>query len=198
MNMQTNPTAIKEVDDQVNAIEAEIMELKQKISKVRKTRPLEPVQDYQLTNKEGAPVKLSELFGDKTDLLLIHNMGQGCSYCTLWADGFNGELDHLESRAAFVVVSPNSPEQQQTFAEKRGWKFKMASSAGTTFTEDLGFVLEPGSTYPGISAFHKDEAGQIFRTGKAFFGPGDDFCGVWPMIDLLKGGEKGWEPKYNY
>ena len=29
-------------------------------------------------------------------LLMIHNMGEACRYCTLWADGFNGFLPHLE------------------------------------------------------------------------------------------------------
>ena len=40
---------------------------------------------------------LLDLFGDRDTLLAIHNMGQGCRYCTLWADGFNGLLPHLES-----------------------------------------------------------------------------------------------------
>ena len=40
-------------------------------------------------------------------------MGRGCSYCTLWADGFNGLRHHFEDRAAFVVVSPDTPEQQK-------------------------------------------------------------------------------------
>src|SRR5579862_7181052 len=111
--MQVNQATIQEVDDQINAIEAELAELKKKLSQVRKTRPLEAIPDYQLTTSEGKPVTLSELFGNKSDLLVIHNMGQGCPYCTLWADGFNGQVDHLESRAAFVVVSPNTPEQQQ-------------------------------------------------------------------------------------
>ncbi len=45
-----------------------------------------------------------EMFGDKKQLLLIHNMGQGCRYCTLWADGFNGFLKHLESVMSVVLV----------------------------------------------------------------------------------------------
>src|SRR6516162_6332847 len=33
-------------------------------------------------------------------LFVIHNMGAGCRNCTLWADGFNGMLRHIENRAA--------------------------------------------------------------------------------------------------
>jgi len=196
--MQTEIESIKSIDDQVNALQLEIEGLKKKLSGLRKTRPLEPVKDYQLTTGEGAPVRLSELFGDKSDLLLVHNMGQNCPYCTLWADGFNGSVDHLENRAAFVVVSPDTPEQQKKFSDLRGWKFKMASVHGTSLPVDLGFELEPGTYYPGVSALYKDPERKIFRTGKAFFGPGDDFCAVWPLIDLLKEGENGWEPKYRY
>ena len=44
----------------------------------------------------------------KRDLIVIHNMGASCPYCTLWADGFNGIYDHLADRAAFVALQPRS------------------------------------------------------------------------------------------
>lgn len=31
--------------------------------------------------------------------------------------------------------------------------------------------------------------------GRAAFGPGDDFCAVWPLFDLLEGGVDGWAPR---
>ena len=40
------------------------------------------VANYEFTNNAG-PVRLAELFGDHEDLILIHNMGVSCSYCTL-------------------------------------------------------------------------------------------------------------------
>ncbi|MDE0061614.1 MAG: DUF899 family protein [Gammaproteobacteria bacterium] len=55
----------------------------------------EPVADYRFATTEGE-ASLSELFGGKDTLLAIHNMGQGCRYCTVWADGFNGFLPHLD------------------------------------------------------------------------------------------------------
>ena len=57
-----------------------------------------------------------QLFGSMKDLFVIHNMGSGCPYCTLWADGYNGIYEHLTSRAAFVIASPDSPAAQQRFA----------------------------------------------------------------------------------
>jgi predicted dithiol-disulfide oxidoreductase (DUF899 family) len=49
-----------------------------------------------------------------------------------------------------------------------------------------------------VSAFHRNDDGTVVRTGKAIFGPGDDFCALWHLLDLLPGGPKGWEPKYKY
>ena len=74
------------------------------------------------------------LFGDKDRLLLIHNMGQGCRYCTLWADGFNGFLPHLESVMSVVLVSKDPPDVQRAFANSRGWRFRLASHGGGDYS----------------------------------------------------------------
>src|SRR5262249_60427720 len=81
-------------------------------------QPVEPqeVMDYTFATRDG-PVRLSQLFGDKASLFVIHNMGASCPYCTLWADGFNGVLPHIENRAAFVVASPDDPQAQEKFKE---------------------------------------------------------------------------------
>jgi peroxiredoxin len=86
----------------------------------------EEVKDYVFTALDGQ-VTLSALFGDKPDLFVIHNMGKSCPACTMWADGYNGVLAHLESRAAFVVTTPDDPQTQQEFAASRGWRFRMVS-----------------------------------------------------------------------
>src|SRR6516164_9513796 len=60
-------------------------------------------------------------------------MGASCPYCTLWADGFNGLLPHIENRAAFVVASPDDPQAQEKFKASRGWRFPMVSHRDSTF-----------------------------------------------------------------
>jgi predicted dithiol-disulfide oxidoreductase (DUF899 family) len=175
-----------------------IREQKQNLVALRRKAKPEPVGAYTFTDHNGARVMLTELFGDKSDLLLIHNMGRHCAYCTLWADGLNGLTPHLENRAAFVVVSKDDPETQKSFYQSRGWTFRMVSSFGTTFNSDLGFEDATGHQMPGVSAFYKDAAGQVTRTGYAYFGPGDDFCALWPMLDLLEEGAAGWAPKFAY
>ena len=161
----------------------------------------ERVEDYELQGREGG-VRLAEMFGDKQDLILIHNMGSECPYCTMWADGFNGALRHLQDRAAFVVVSPNSVDVQQVVREKRGWTFEMFSAEGTSFIKDMGFESE-GVSYnsnamPGVSTFRKNADGTIDRIAKDFFGPGDLYCGVWHLFDLLADGVDEWEARLEY
>ena len=155
----------------------------------------EPVADYGLTGADG-PVRLSQLFGDKEDLVVIHNMGTSCAYCTLWADGFNGVYDHLNNRAAFVVTSPDAPKTQAQFAVGRGWKFPMVSHAGSGFAEDMGYKSERG-WQPGISVFKRD-GDQVLRVSDRPLGPGDPFCSVFHVFDLLAGGLDGWQAKFRY
>ncbi|HZZ90622.1 MAG TPA: DUF899 family protein, partial [Caulobacteraceae bacterium] len=85
---------------------AQIAALREEMRSLQARVEPQEVQDYLVSGWDG-PVKLSDLFGGKRDLILIHNMGTGCSSCTMWADGFNGVYDHLAARAAFVVASPN-------------------------------------------------------------------------------------------
>ncbi len=186
------------MSEELNEIEQEIFRLKAKRLEMRQRRPREAVQDYALLGAGEKTVTLSELFGDRSDLLVIHNMGKGCSYCTLWADGLNGLLPHLESRTAVVLVSKNDPQTQAEFAASRGWKLRMISAQNSPFTRDMGFAGEDGSQYPGCSAFHKDADGKIERTGSTWFGPGDDYCPPWPLFEMLADGINNWEPELKY
>ena len=155
----------------------------------------EEIKDYEFLDSKNKKIKLSEIFGKKDDLILIHNMGVSCPYCTLWADGFNGILQHLEDMVAFVVVSNDTPQVQKKFVKSRKWKFKMLSANGTSFSDDMGFKSKNGFE-PGASIFHKDGS-KIYRVSNASFSPGDDYCIAWHFLDLLPG-KKDWQPKFRY
>ncbi len=174
----------------------DLMKCRQTFVELRKKLQVEQIDDYQFLDGEGRKVSLSSLFGDKDDLIVVHNMGKGCAYCTLWADGFNGARHHLQDRAAFVLVSPDAPETVKEFAAGRGWGFRVLSNAGGTFTRDMGYESADGKPQPGMSTFHRDANGNISRIAHAPFGPGDEFCAVWPMFDMLKDGTNNWQPKF--
>lgn len=161
----------------------------------------ETVRNYELKNWDGGTTPLSEMFGDKEELMIVHNMGKSCPYCTLWADGFNGVAHHLNNRVAFALASPNPPEVQKAFAESRGWNFTMYSTEGSSFTRDLGYEIDhEGQLYqlPGVSVFTKDTDGTITRASRDVFGPGDSYAGIWHLFELLPNGPNGWHPKFSY
>ncbi len=115
-----------------------VAELRGKMRALQQSVEPQVVRDYEFSTTEGM-VRLSELFGDKEYLFVIHNMGAACPNCTLWADGFNGILPHIENRAAFVVASPDEPAAQQRFKTARGWQLRMVSYLDTGFARDMGY-----------------------------------------------------------
>jgi predicted dithiol-disulfide oxidoreductase (DUF899 family) len=168
----------------------QIAAIRERMRETLATVEPQEVRDYEFTSSEG-PVRLSELFGQHEDLILIHNMGVACTYCTLWADGYNGIHPHVVTRAGFVVSSPDRPAVQRKFAESRGWKFPMVSHAGSSFAADMGYVSEKGGWMPGVSVFRR-EGDAIARVSSTGFSPGDDFCALWHLFDLLPGGVGAW------
>ena len=183
--------------EQIQAAELEIQDKKKALLALRQQVPGVPVTDYELTNADGSKVKLSELFGEFDDMLLIHNMGTGCSYCTLWADGFKGFWPYFKTKSAFVLTSPDPAPKMAQFTSSRGWPFPCVSIDGTTLAADFEFKPDEMMTWPGVTALKKHADGSITRHAKSFFGPGDDFCAIWPLFDLLPSGVGDWEPNYN-
>ena len=184
------------IEEELVKTEEELMHCREKIAHLRRQLAQPIVQDYTFTGSNNIPITLSSLFGEKEDIFVIHNMGSSCAYCTMWADGFNGVLPYLQDRAAFVVISPDDPKTQERFAQERRWTFPLLSSIGTTFKEDMGFQSGE-ELLPGVSVFHKNADGSITHVSHAFFGPGDEYCVVWHLFDLLPMGINGWEPKFN-
>lgn len=186
---------------EIEALFQEIQERRSKIVELLKqdAKPVE--RTYSFTDWSNQRVRLDELFGEKDDLIILHNMGKGCVYCTMWADEINGIHKHLEDRAAFAMVNPNPINVQKEFAAGRGWGFKMLSDGDMDFTYDMGFAMEKdGKRYaqPGFSTFHRDASGMITRIGYDEFGPGDQYSSIWHFFELLKDGAKEWEPEYSY
>jgi predicted dithiol-disulfide oxidoreductase (DUF899 family) len=182
--------------NQLAAYREQIAGLRRKMREVQAAIEPEPVADYVFTTSAG-PRSLSALFGDKPDLFVILNMGISCPNCTLWADGYNGLYQHIADRAAFVVSSPDPPDVQQKFATGRGWRFPMVSHQETDFAADMGYRSDKGGWLPGVSAFRRDGA-RVVRVADTGLRPGDDFCTLWHLLDLLPEGAAGWRARYSY
>ena len=182
-------------NQEIEALEQQIARLTQQLIALRKNNTVTEIPNYTFTTLQGS-VRLSELFGDNDKLMLIHNMGQGCRYCTLWADGFNGFIGHLESAMSLVLVSKDDPQTQRLFANSRDWKFRLASHAGGDYIKEQT-VIKGQDNMPGVVVYEKRDD-KIYRKNSATFGPGDLYCSMWHLLGLA-GLEDGlWSPQYNY
>lgn len=183
------------MSDEISKIEKQLYELTMKLNELRKTSSGNEVQNYTFTTLDG-DVTLLDLFGEHDRLLVIHNMGQGCRYCTLWADGFNGFLPHLESAMSVVLVSKDAPEVQRTFANSRNWRFRLASHGGGPYIQEQT-VMEGDNNTPGAVVYERD-GDRITRKNAAVFGPGDLYCSIWNLLGMAGLGAADWTPQYNY
>ena len=180
-------------NDKIVALERRIGELIAELNALRGASAPEPVPNYAFQTSAGE-MSLLELFGDRDRLLVIHNMGQGCRYCTLWADGFNGLLPHLEDALAVAMVSKDAPDVQRVFANSRGWRFRMASHGGGAYIQEQG-VFGQAENYPGAVVYQRD-GDAIARKNACVFGPGDIYCALWPFLGMA--GVDDWTPQYRY
>lgn len=75
-----------EAQSRLAAHRKEIATIREQMRKLQLETEPQAVVDYTFQTLNG-PVRLKDLFGDKNDLIVIHNMGASCRYCTLRADG---------------------------------------------------------------------------------------------------------------
>jgi len=186
--------------DEIAALEKEIRQKQEALTVLRRRLSAQrPMINTSFLDREGKIHTLSDLFGDKEVLIMIHNMGISCTYCSLWADGLNGFTPHLENYVSFVLCSPDPVAIQLSMARSRGWKFRMYSYADYDFIRSIGFSKktdEKETPLPGVSVFSR-KADQIFLESQAYFGPGDAYCSIWNMLDLLPTGWDNFRPLPN-
>ncbi len=176
-------------------LEFEIMEKTQQLAALRRNEAATEVKDYAFQTIDGE-TNLSSLFAGRDRLLMIHNMGQGCRYCTLWADGINGVLDHLEDAMAVAFVSKDPPETQRRMALDRGWKFRLASHGGGDYMAEQCTMGEHAN-FPGATIYER-QSDKIVRRGRTGFGPGDLYSPVWHFLALGGQGADAWTPQFHY
>ena len=176
-------------------IQQQIFELTGELGTLLKQSRGTEVPDYRFASAEGE-VSLLDLFAERDTLLAIHNMGQGCRYCTVWADGFNGFLPHLENAMSVVLLSKDPPELQRRFANERGWRFRLASHGGGDYVREQT-VVDGQDNYPG-AVVYKREGDKVLRFNACVFGPGDLYCSLWSLLALAGMGAEDWTPQYSY
>ena len=179
----------------IRELEKEIFEKTQELTRLRAENPGTVVSNYEFDSLNGK-IALKDLFAGREQLMLIHNMGHVCRYCTLWADGINAFLPHLESAMSVVLVCRDDVHTQSRMAHSRGWRFRMASHSGGSYIKQQT-VLDGEDNCPGVVLYQLN-GDEIVRKNSAVFGPYDEFCSIWNLLSLASLDTANWTPQHHY
>ncbi|MBO9557988.1 MAG: DUF899 domain-containing protein [Caulobacter sp.] len=149
---------------------------------------------------------LDQLFAGRSQLVVYHFMlppewETGCPGCSFLVDHLDGALPHLNHHDVTLVAVSRAPlDKIAAYKARMGWKFPWVSSFGGDFNYDFGVSFTPetiaaGATYnfepagadsneaPGLSAFYKDETGQVFHTYSSYGRGGEELIGTYMILD---------------
>jgi predicted dithiol-disulfide oxidoreductase (DUF899 family) len=157
---------------------------------------------------DARPVKMSELFGDKSVLLLYSymygpSMPAPCPSCTSILDGLDGQVRHIEQRAAVAAVARSPIARVRAVAQERGWRrLRLLSSSGNSYHRDYHGEDAEGHQRPILNAFVRAPDGSVrhaYATEMMFAPsePGQDHRhvdAIWPLWGMLDFSPEGRGP----
>jgi predicted dithiol-disulfide oxidoreductase (DUF899 family) len=191
--------------------EKELTHLRDAIRVERENLPWVRIdKDYRFTTPDGEK-SFAELFDGRSQLIVYHFMlapgaAAGCPGCSFLADHFDGALAHLNHHDVTLTAVSRAPLGEIAAYKKRmGWQFPWASSSGNDFNYDYGVSFSPEQlatghlTYNfedmpvapdsettdlhGLSAFYKDESGEIFHTYTSYARGHEDLASTLMILD---------------
>jgi predicted dithiol-disulfide oxidoreductase (DUF899 family) len=160
----------------------------------------------------GGPRSLTDLFDGRSQLLVQHFMlapgwKQGCRSCSFMADHTDGMNRHLAHHDVTMIAVSRAPLAEiERFRQRMGWQFPWVSSNGNSFNYDFRVSFTPdevagghvdynfgqwqsvGEEWPGISAFFKDEAGDVYHTYSTYGRGVEAMMGTYALLDLAPKG----------
>jgi predicted dithiol-disulfide oxidoreductase (DUF899 family) len=154
---------------------------------------------------------LADLFEGRSQLIVYHFMlgpgwSAGCPGCSFLADHLDGALPHLDHHDVTLTAVSRAPLAEiEAYKGRMGWKFPWVSAFGSDFNYDyhvsLGkddlssgkasynFAETPAradaadTELPGMSAFYKDEAGEVFHTYSSYARGPEEWIGALMILD---------------
>jgi predicted dithiol-disulfide oxidoreductase (DUF899 family) len=140
----------------------------------------------------SGPKSLLDLFGDHSQLVVYQFMDRGpdhfCPGCTNFTNQVVRLDDLAECGIAWWSISNMPLEQFESYRIQKGWEIPIASSRGTSFTEDCG----AGDVFL-LNCFVRD-GDRVFRTYSTTGRGVDRVMFVMNILDLTVYGRKeDWE-----
>ncbi len=198
--------------DKLLAEEHVLREQVERVATLRRQLPVggEIKEDYEfeeldLADGSSRGVRLSELFGDKSDLLAYSYMygpewEDPCPSCTSFIDGIDAVSRHVRQQAELVVIGKAMPAQLHDIARERGWSdLRLLSCEKNDYARD--YNAQPGDTseslMPLMNAFQKDgDKIQHFWASELLWTPMqgghprhiDIAWPLWGLLDMTRSG----------
>jgi predicted dithiol-disulfide oxidoreductase (DUF899 family) len=178
----------------------------------RRSLPWVKVEKRYLFDTTAGKKTLADLFGRNSQLIVHHfmwrhDLDSGCPSCSLEADHAEGALVHLVNHdVGYVRVSRAPLEKLTAYRKRLGWSAEWVSSWESDFNYDFHVSFTPedvakgevnynfeawSSPYeelPGISAFYKNDAGDVFHTYSTYGRGVEVMMGTYAMLDLMPKG----------
>jgi predicted dithiol-disulfide oxidoreductase (DUF899 family) len=136
------------------AKEKELTRRSDQLAAERRTLPWVPIGKQYRFDTDAGPRTLEELFDGRSQLIVYHFMfgpdyTAGCPVCSSIADGFNGNIAHLNARdTTFTCISRAPLAKLQAYKKRMGWDFPWASSYDSDYAFDLD-IAHPVETARG-------------------------------------------------
>jgi predicted dithiol-disulfide oxidoreductase (DUF899 family) len=193
------------------ATEKELTHLRDKVNQERLALPWVKVDKEYLFDTPAGKKTLAELFAGRSQMVVYHFMlgpgwGAGCPGCSFISDHLGGTLPHLEHHDVTMMVVSRAPLTEiAAYKTRMGWQFPWVSSFGSDFNRDyhVSFTPEdlasgkvfhnfadmpvpPNSTMTelhGLSAFYKNESGEVFHTYSSYARGHEDLIGSLMILD---------------
>lgn len=199
--------------------EKQFTRLRDDLSRKRRELPWVKIEKAYLFDGPNGKISLGDLFDGRSQLLVYHFMfapewTQGCKSCSLLADHYDPAIIHLNHRDVSMITVSRAPlEKLLPFKRRMGWNFTWVSSFGNDFNRDFGVYFTPEerssglaiynyesppfpiSDLPGLSAFARDEAGNLYHTYSTYARELDMLINAYNLLDLApKGRDEGDAP----
>jgi predicted dithiol-disulfide oxidoreductase (DUF899 family) len=194
------------------ARERALTRLRDQLAQERRSLPWVRVEKPYVLEGPDGPVTLADLFHGRSQLFVKHFMmapGQRtlCVGCALEVDHLKGLLTHLENHDVSYVAVARAPIAEIEPVRKRmDWRFPFVSSFHSDFNYDFNVSFRPedmaaGRAFynfrhgnPGLedlsgdSVFLRDTNGEIFHTYSTFARGGEEFLGIYRLLDVMPRG----------
>lgn len=167
-------------------------------------------EDYEITNTEGASLRLSGLFEDGKENLAIYSfmyspdMDAPCPMCTAFLDSLNGAAGHISQRINLAVFIARPSQDGAAIIKQRGWNnLRLYSAADTNYNKKYHGESPDGRQLPMMNVFTKTEDGIHHFWGTELLYEDSDWHPrhidmIWPLwnvFDLTPAGRgEDWFP----